>query len=384
MTAKDAQYLEARKLTREEVAAAYHIPLPFVGILDHATFSNITEQHKNLYQDTLGPLLERVQQEFELQLLGDFADLADAYFEFNLAEKLKGTPEEQASSMSTLVGAPVMTVNEGRARLNLPRIDDAAADTVIVPLNVTQGGQASPQDSAPPKAIGVLRTKVVRPWTVKARASGEVDRHTKALERFFERQGKAVVAKLGAAKGRKAAVGDVFDGDRWDRELGADMFKLNTATAKAAAALAAAALEVDDFDDDVMTAWLEANASGVASGVNGTTRALLDEALGADDPVEAVKHLFEVAVAARAGQIAATQVTAVSGFASKEVAQAGGFVSKQWVVASANPRPSHAAMDGETVDVDGVFSNGARWPGDSSLADDERAGCTCDLAFVKE
>ncbi|WP_039807854.1 phage portal protein, partial [Nocardia otitidiscaviarum] len=52
MTASDLQYLEVRKLSREEVAAAYFIPPPMVGILDHATFSNITEQHKMLYQDT--------------------------------------------------------------------------------------------------------------------------------------------------------------------------------------------------------------------------------------------------------------------------------------------------------------------------------------------
>src|SRR5690554_6984432 len=54
-TRRSSDLIEARKLTREEVAAAYYIPPPLVGILDHATFSNIREQHKQLYQDTLGP-----------------------------------------------------------------------------------------------------------------------------------------------------------------------------------------------------------------------------------------------------------------------------------------------------------------------------------------
>jgi hypothetical protein len=36
-------------------------------------------------------------------------------------------------------------------------------------------------------------------------------------------------------------------------------------------------------------------------------------------------------------------------------------------------------MDGETVNLDEQFSNGAEWPGDSSLDEDERAGCTCDI-----
>lgn len=143
-SARDAQYVEARKLTREEVAAAYHIPPPMVGILDHATFSNITEQHKQLYQDTLGPWLVMIEEELELQLLPDLGNPDREYVEFNLAEKLKGSFEEQAKVLTTATGGPVMTRNEGRARLNLPRVDDPAADELITPLNVAVVGDADP------------------------------------------------------------------------------------------------------------------------------------------------------------------------------------------------------------------------------------------------
>ena len=138
--AKDSQYIESRKLSREEVAAAYHVPLPMVGILDHATFSNIKEQHKQLYQDTLGPWLEMIQQEIESQLVPDLEPKGGVYVEFNLAEKLKGSFEEQAASIATTVGGPVMTRNEGRARLNLPAIE--GGDDLITPLNVATAGSA--------------------------------------------------------------------------------------------------------------------------------------------------------------------------------------------------------------------------------------------------
>ena len=65
--ARESEYLGGRKLTREECARAYHIPLPMVGILDHATFSNIKEQHKNLYQDALGPWLAMIEDDIDLQ-----------------------------------------------------------------------------------------------------------------------------------------------------------------------------------------------------------------------------------------------------------------------------------------------------------------------------
>lgn len=147
---RDAQYIEARKLTREEVTAAYHIPLTMVGLLDNATYSNISEQHKMMYQDTLGPMLTMIQQEIGLQLIPDFDVAGDVYVEFNIAEKLRGSFEDQATQLQTAVGGPYMTRNEARARLNLPQT--AEGDDLITPLNVLTGGQASPTDSAPDPA----------------------------------------------------------------------------------------------------------------------------------------------------------------------------------------------------------------------------------------
>jgi HK97 family phage portal protein len=146
-SARDSEFIPSRKLTAEEVASAYHVPLPMVGILEHATFSNIREQHKQLYQDCLGPHLEMVAAELMRQLLPESRDTENVYLEFNIAEKLKGSFEEQANSLYYLVGRPIMTLNEGRSRLNLPRItDDPSADAVALPLNTEAGGTPEPPD----------------------------------------------------------------------------------------------------------------------------------------------------------------------------------------------------------------------------------------------
>jgi len=49
-------------------------------------------------------------------------------------------------SLQTAIGRPWMTANEGRARMNLTRMD-GDADQLVTPLNVLVGGQASPTDS---------------------------------------------------------------------------------------------------------------------------------------------------------------------------------------------------------------------------------------------
>lgn len=149
-TARDLQYIESRKLTREEVASAYFVPPPMVGILDNATFSNINEQHKMLYSETLGPLLTMITDEIQLQLMLDFEPNPDQYYcEFNLREKLTGSFEERADSIQKSVGGPTMTVNEARALDNRPPIE--GGDVLIRPLNVTQAGDPDPIPAeAPP------------------------------------------------------------------------------------------------------------------------------------------------------------------------------------------------------------------------------------------
>lgn len=147
-SAKDAQYAEVRKFNLQEVAGFFHILPQSIGILDNANYSNMESAHKQLYQDTFGPDLTAIPQELELALTPEFPDSDDVYSEFNIGDKLKGSFAEQTRSIQTLTGGPVLTRNEGRAMLNRPAID--GADELITPLNVTEGGQASPTDSAPP------------------------------------------------------------------------------------------------------------------------------------------------------------------------------------------------------------------------------------------
>jgi hypothetical protein len=202
-SSRDSEYVDSRKLTREEVASAYHIPLPMVGILDHATFSNIKEQHKELYQDTLGPWCVQIEEEIDRQLLIECADAQGVYVEFNIQEKLKGSFEEQASAMQVLVGRPVMTANEGRARLNLPSIkDDPTADQLAMPLNLGTGQ---------PSAIGYTA------------ALGAVPLQADDVEPVLRATWGRQAARLSKVASSQRAEMFVTSRSRWDRELARDL-----------------------------------------------------------------------------------------------------------------------------------------------------------------
>jgi len=202
-SARDSEYTQSGKLRREICAAEYHIPLPMVGILDHATFSNVKEQHKQLYQDCLAPWLKMIEQEIMRQLLVESADQDDVYVEFNIAEKLKGSFEEQASALQSAVGRPIMTPNEGRARLNLPSIkDDPTAD------------QLAPQQGGPSDATANPTNN--NPTVVDAEP---VDTAAAVVAATRARQ-RARLQKVPAAERSSAFYLEI---DRWNRELARDL-----------------------------------------------------------------------------------------------------------------------------------------------------------------
>ncbi|WP_208543754.1 phage portal protein [Rathayibacter sp. VKM Ac-2804] len=383
-SAVDLQYVESRKLTREEVAAAYFIPPPMVGILDHATFSNITEQHKMLYQDTLGPWLADIQQEIALQLLPEFPDTDRVYVEFNMEEKLRGSFEEQAAQLQSSVGAPYMTRNEARARANLPSVP--GGDILLAPLNMLEVGATDPvaEEAAPGGELSSPRpTRKARPLE-KARATSQQRvKARKVIGDFFAKQEQSIRSVLGAK-----ADADWWNGDRWDTDLAAILFALSSSITEDVARkqLDALGADPDEYDVDRTLAYLQKVAKSNATSINAVTRIKLEDALAeAEEPLAEVGHVFDVAKGARSDELAQTITTSLAGFATVEAAtqvSGGRGATKTWITTSSNPRSTHASMNGETVAIDAAFSNGANWPGDSSALDvDDVAGCMCDVVI---
>jgi HK97 family phage portal protein len=146
-SAKEEQYVESSKLSLETCAQVYHINPTMIGLLDNANYSNVQAFRQMLYSDNLGPEIERIQQRINKQLVPRFADRKKFYVEFNLQAKLAGSFLEQSDLLQRAIGGPYMTRNEGRARLNMSKID--GGDELITPLNVTQNGDQNPTPAAP-------------------------------------------------------------------------------------------------------------------------------------------------------------------------------------------------------------------------------------------
>lgn len=140
----DEQWAESVKLSLETVAQVFRINPTMVGVLDAANYSNVREFNRSLYTNSLGPDIKMIEDRIDTFVLEKIGASPDQFVKFNVESKLRGSFEEQASVMSTSVGAPWMTRNEARKLQDLPAVE--GGDEVITPLNVLEGGQSSPQD----------------------------------------------------------------------------------------------------------------------------------------------------------------------------------------------------------------------------------------------
>lgn len=169
-TAVEAELISQRELTREECAACYDMPPPLIGILEHATLSNLTEMHRMLYVTILGPWLTLIEETLQAQLITPEPALrGDVWVEFDLSEVLKGDTLQRAQALALQIGYGLLTIDEGRELENRPRFDLPETSLPLYPANnlrpagmaAVAPSDASVQDAA--KAVAAMDSdQVVR------------------------------------------------------------------------------------------------------------------------------------------------------------------------------------------------------------------------------
>lgn len=119
LSMEEMQYIDSRKLNREEVCGAYDVPPPVVHILDRATFSNITEQMRSMYRDTMMPRLLDIESVLDFHLRPEFDTTGTLKASYLLDDVLRGDFEQRADATVKLVNAGIMKPGEGRQLFDL-------------------------------------------------------------------------------------------------------------------------------------------------------------------------------------------------------------------------------------------------------------------------
>ena len=136
MSLEDAQFVESRRLNIEDIARIFRVPPPSIGILDKATYSNITEQSRSLVMHTLRPWLVRIEQAMNMALLS--AAARQVYFiEHNFEGLLRGSQKERFDAYAVGRQWGWMSANEIRRKENMPPV--SGGDDYLSPMNMSAG-----------------------------------------------------------------------------------------------------------------------------------------------------------------------------------------------------------------------------------------------------
>lgn len=122
MKADEAQFLEARQFSVEEIARAYGVPKVLLAQDGASTWgSGIAELVRGMQRFTFAPWTSRIEQRLTALLP------RPQYVEFDYAGLLQPAPAEEIGLLLQQVDAGLLTLDEARRLRNLPPLPAAAA-----------------------------------------------------------------------------------------------------------------------------------------------------------------------------------------------------------------------------------------------------------------
>jgi HK97 family phage portal protein len=416
---KDMDFVNLRKMLREEVLSAFGVPQSMVGILDQANYSNMKEQTKIFWTQTMIPEIRKFESIMTMraaQITGDDKTIIQA--DLSKVEALRADEAARAATAQIYVnmGVPLSQVIEA---LDLPfEIEDevtpptrGAGDDKPEAEEDT-GGKGSVGE----KSFAIESANDIH-WKSFDRDFTPFENSMKsAMRAYFKAQKNRVLAKFDgladkivpkSLKNHKAAgdeVGSIFDFDR-EKELLKraagpkiqDVYisfgkrqarKLKPGSVYAMNASAAAlwaerktlklAQEVSIYTrEQISTAIVESVSDGVAAG--------LSQSETIDMIKNRIDEIYTFANETRSQNIATTEMLGSAHAGSYQAAGDLGATTKTWITARDNRvRETHTAMEGTEKGLKDSFLVGEanlQFPGDPSGPPEEICRCRCDCTF---
>ncbi|MBL1436829.1 MAG: phage portal protein [Rhodobacteraceae bacterium] len=138
MSAKDAEFLESRKLTNLDICRVFGIPPTVAGITDNATYSNVDGESRALVVRCLAPMARRIEQAMNAALLGAISRKT-MFIEHDLAGLMRGDLKARYEAYRIGREGGWLSSNEIRAFENLSSIE--GGDGYLTPLNMAKLGE---------------------------------------------------------------------------------------------------------------------------------------------------------------------------------------------------------------------------------------------------
>jgi HK97 family phage portal protein len=144
LSPKDMDFLDLLNLSAREIALCFGVPAQLIGIPEANTYSNMETAKLGLYEETIIPLLKRVESDLNEYLSPLYSGDINIRYDLDsipaMAEKRKQVYENVVQG----VQAGILTRNEARDRLGLEEV--SGGDDLYIPSNLFPIGETMESD----------------------------------------------------------------------------------------------------------------------------------------------------------------------------------------------------------------------------------------------
>ena len=399
----EMDFIESRRMTREEICAIFQVPPPMVGIYDHATLANIETARKIFWLDTVIPFLEDLRAAFNLSLTPEFGPGMRLDFNVDNVAAIQDSFYDTVNAAKDLwaMGVPFNQINQ---QLELGFDDIPGGDQGYLPMSLLPAGMAIPEPEGGDKA------RQNKAWNLSD--ENQKAAYWKAFDRRrqnWEKKVAQIVGRRFREEGQKVAeayeegrdVDGVVDGQRseWETMMTAiyvgvmEDFGQETGEALAKSiGPTSRKFEFDPWLGEVRN-WIENVVAEKVTQITDTTKKEIKRQIQegfeeGDSTVEIarrIRKLYEDFTFRRAMMIARTEVVAASNAGSHFAAEQTGLDYERVWLSSRDERvrDDHAGMDGQRRGKNDPFEapDGSllMFPGDTSLgaAANQTIQCRC-------
>jgi len=121
LTLQDADAANLKLQTMKRICALFGVPPQMLGVAE-GKFNNTQTLLDEFYKTTMYPMIINIEQKLNAQLLKGYPNLC---IRFDTKDFLKGAALDQMNFVTAGVSGGIMTPNEAREYLNMPKVDGA-------------------------------------------------------------------------------------------------------------------------------------------------------------------------------------------------------------------------------------------------------------------
>lgn len=144
LSPKDMDFIQMKNMTARDIALVFGVPSQLVGVPDNQTYNNVSEARLALYEDTIIPLLKRVESDLNEWLVNDFNENVNIQYDIDAIPAMAERRKKIYENVVQAVREGILSRNEARDRLGYEPVE--GGDEVYISANLFPLGE--PMESA--------------------------------------------------------------------------------------------------------------------------------------------------------------------------------------------------------------------------------------------